>query len=239
MLIILSSLVTTASGRLGQEGYVFTRNGGQATIRSFTQPTNPNSSDQLKIRGFFSIASKAWKDLNDGQRAGWTNVARSRGTVNRLGKNVKYNGLSLYLGCSTLRQAQSLAPSDTAPTQAPPTPFSEITGLSLQISSGQITLSALFPGNASNLKALIRITPPLASPAIQPKANDYRLIAGVDSDSFQTLVSTSENDFLFQRDDIRFFLSVGDRVGVAVSTVDQFGQESTILSEVRQVIGVA
>lgn len=210
-----SGEIKRISGRIGDRNTVNTWNGGAAIIREFTQPTNPNSAEQVKARSIFSSLTKNWKSLDEATRQGWEDWATANPVKDRLGNVVKRSGLSAYLQLGSLFYIRTgtIGP-PTYPTMSRPAPVNGVGGFggtqgafSFQIECGH--------GNSSitNLYLYAKVTDPLQSPAYTPRPQDYRLIGGVDTDSVLALQATGatytfNNTRQFYQEDNRYSLEL-------------------------------
>lgn len=233
-LVRFASFVEAVSGRIDNEGVVYTSSRGQAVLRSFTQPANPSTSEQAITRALFSAATKRWgQTLTDSQRNAWESWAAANPVVNRFGKTVARTGLTAYVQLNTLRQMALGTWGDSAPTMAAPAPVTDILDLRLENGSPSIdvNLRNVYHGNTSltDKYLLVRVTPVIPLPSIRPAASNYRLIEGPVAGSFQGLL-TSGSSYAF--DGSRFELATGDRIGVTAQIMTTEGNVSTPYTEI-------
>ncbi len=93
MKIETTPLVSSVSGRAG--GIVFSRWKGRKLVRLFAQPSNPNSTRQQLVRGYFKGLNAGWKNANTDSylwRAVWWDIAKAEAYLGRnefLGFNLR------------------------------------------------------------------------------------------------------------------------------------------------------
>lgn len=92
---VISSLFSNGSGKQG--GMVLSRNRFGQYLRSLVNPVNPNTQQQVAVRGAFRQASAAWGSLSEEQRNGWASYAtavpvadRKMGGTLTLGANAMF-----------------------------------------------------------------------------------------------------------------------------------------------------
>lgn len=91
-----SQLVTVASGKL--DGLVASHNKGGNYFRALAIPTNPNTSRQASVRGWFGSAVQAWTDLlSDSQRGAWNSYAQQTPVTNVFGDAIQLSGQQMYI----------------------------------------------------------------------------------------------------------------------------------------------
>ncbi len=92
----LPLLLTGMSGSLG--GLVFSHNRGGAYVRNRGIPTQPNTSFQTIVKGFFSQLSTAWRaTLTAAQRSAWDGYAAATPLIDALGNPFFPTGLNMYI----------------------------------------------------------------------------------------------------------------------------------------------
>ncbi len=228
--VILDQLYKRVSGRIDSSTAVNTFNGGQSLLRGFTNPRNPQTDDQQAIRNIFSFLTKEWgQTLSDSDRAGWVAFAAANPVTNNLGTRVTRTGLSAFVELNTLQYIRSASYISTAPVLPRPSPASAIVDLDptggavITITHGYSVLTGLY--------VMFSLTPILTSPAITPKPSTYRLIEGVQNNSFQPLVINS-TPYTFTAP--RYAPQSGQLQGVQVSIVNAEGWASSPLRTVLQ-----
>jgi len=89
--------ITQFSGKLGSD--IFARNSSGAYVKSFTTPTNPNTSYQSAVRTFMSDSVALWETLSIEEQEAWHQAAQSGmwSKNNRLGRRISQTGRSLFL----------------------------------------------------------------------------------------------------------------------------------------------
>lgn len=92
--IKLGAFITEIAGKVG--GTVFSRNKGGAYAKNRVMPSNPRTSTQQNIRGFFGTLAQQWRALTQVQREGWTELAAGFNLNNSLGDAIKLSGIALF-----------------------------------------------------------------------------------------------------------------------------------------------
>lgn len=230
MKVIPTELAQRISGRPKNGNNVWTWNEGQQLLRKFTQPTNPDSSNQQLSRANFSTITKSWSDLDESQRDDWNEWALTHPVINNLGLEVNRQGVSAYTQLTSLRYARtgSLGSGDAPTMSQPPPPTGNSFGpagsggntADIVVSHGITTLTNLF--------IMVKLTAVIPKQSINPRPQDYRLIEGVNSGSFQPL-ATSPGTYNFT--DTRFSYADLDLVGISVQIVTSEGYASLPLRQ--------
>lgn len=95
-MLFKSALVTQASGSIG--GMTASHNRFGQYMRARTIPVNPNSTDQIAIRGAMTFLAQRWitgtTSLN---RAGWKTYAENTPVLNKLGDPITLTGQQMYI----------------------------------------------------------------------------------------------------------------------------------------------
>jgi len=221
MLGIPNDLLKRISGRAEDSTSVYTYNGGQQLIRKFTQPTNPDTTEQQVVRSIFSALTKQWATLSSAQRDAWETWAAAHPVKNRLGNTVKRTGLTAFVQLGAIVQMRTgAAPSGAAPTLPVPSAPSGIeategTPDQYAVSHGYSTLTGLF--------LMMKMTDMLGTAAQNPRIPDYRMISGPDSGSFKALgISGVTYDFT----GVRYTVSDQARFGIWAQIVNTEGAAS-------------
>lgn len=224
--VILDQIYRRISGRIDSSTAVNTFNGGQSLLRGFTTPQNPQTTEQLTVRSIFSQLTKAWgQTLTEPQRAGWNAFAAVNPVTNNLGNSVTRTGLSAFVELGTIQMLRTGSYIAAAPTLGRPSPITAIPAvttaspnpgdLAIELSHGYVTLTGLY--------VMVKQTPILTSPAITPKASEYRLIEGAVATSFQSLQASGST---YGFDDPRYTDDTGFRGGFSAQIVNAEGYAS-------------
>ena len=94
-----STLFDEARNKIG--GIVASANKDGNYFRNKVTPHNPRSAAQQAVRSSFTANSKAWRELTDAQRQGWTSLAAQVTLSDSLGNKYKPSGQQLYVGCNS------------------------------------------------------------------------------------------------------------------------------------------
>lgn len=112
-LIKTSALVSAISGKVG--GNIFSNNKGGAYVRSFSKPTNPNTSRQAAVRAAFGALSSNFRALPAAQKANWNSVASNYPYSNKLGETKILTGAQLYVKANNVLQTAGLPTVNSMP----------------------------------------------------------------------------------------------------------------------------
>lgn len=109
-------MVGAASGKLGS--VVASHNKGGQYLRARVVPSGAvASAAQQSVRNAVGSLAAAWgSELDDDQRAGWSEYALNVTTTNKLGDAIQISGQNWYIACNTPRLQAELARIDDAPT---------------------------------------------------------------------------------------------------------------------------
>lgn len=172
-------------------GLVYFKLLGMQVARQYAIPTNPKTANQLLTRSFLTLASQAFGDLTNDERAAWLTFAAAH-PRSYLGATYTMQEMAAYVWINWLRQIDGQAISDAAPTIDPDWTFTDIT--SVAYVAGSTTLTLTVEHNKSviaNQFVLARISPALNSPQRHARESDYRLIEGVTAGSIPDLVASA------------------------------------------------
>lgn len=175
------------AGTVKNSDLVFFERGSQTFAHTKRHPANPQTSDQLKVRAYLSVSSKAWGvTLTAPQRAAWNAYAAA---------DVGYSGsgYDLFVGCNFYRQLLGLAVVAPAPTVSRPPPITScvngdagaVTDLVFNCVHGVATADIALYAVAT------RYTPPVPSQQVwHQKKGNLRYCAHIAAASIPTLVAT-------------------------------------------------
>jgi len=108
-------MMTQASGSVG--GMTASRNRGGNYMRARAIPTNPNTPQQILVRGLMAQLTSLWvSTLTAAQRAAWELYAANVPLVNSLGDSMTVSGLNMYIRTNVPALQAGLARIDAAPT---------------------------------------------------------------------------------------------------------------------------
>jgi len=79
-------------------GNTYARNRFGNYMRSRTKPTNPNSTEQVKVRSALTLLTERWSDaLTPAQRTAWNLYGNSVAMKNKLGEVIYLTGFNHYI----------------------------------------------------------------------------------------------------------------------------------------------
>lgn len=114
MALIKPLLGAAVSGKIG--GFVFSHNAGGQYIRALSIPTNPNTPQQVAVRGAVSSLTSIWNNgLSAAQREVWNVYAANVKLTNRLGEQVNVSGMAMYVRSNVPRIQAGEARVDDGP----------------------------------------------------------------------------------------------------------------------------
>lgn len=214
--------VSRISGRSKNAPTVSSFNGGQQILRAYTPPAQPDTTGQTTIRAIFSLVTKNWKLLTVDQRDGWEEFAKENPVKNRLGTEVKRNGLSAYVELASLHYIDTGALLAAPPVLTRPAPPTAITSVATDGGEVSVTVNHGY-STLTGLKLVVRQTPTTIYESQKPKPSDYRLIMGVDTASIVALAASGSS---YSFDPTKYPPAEGDWQGYAVSIMNAEGWES-------------
>lgn len=137
------------SGRVG--GEVFSHNRGGMYIRTAAIPVQPSTQWKLDANNYLALASQAWRNLTDVQRAGWKQFASENKITNRLGETKELPANAAYCTINTRLLRAGNNQIDDPPIGGPPDPLATIT-LSTDIGAGDFQLAYTATPLAAGMK---------------------------------------------------------------------------------------
>lgn len=179
MLIKFGAIITDGCGTIG--GHFISRNAYGRFQGTKVTPTNPQTSFQQLMRGYFGNASQAWRTLSNEQRASWADYGLSQLRGNCVGDEYDLTGFNAFMyinqNAQIVGQAIQLDVPASVPLDALP-PFtvtvSQVAGV-----CNALTLTFDNPQPANNPYMLIFASRSLSA-GINYVKSAYRLIAVTD-----------------------------------------------------------
>lgn len=161
-------MVGQLSGKAGST--VASRNRAGSYFRTRTIPKLVRNAKTTGVRALFTGNSQAYRDLTDGQRAGWASLGAQLTRKNSLGETIRLTGSQAYqsINANLFNTGQSTVPD--APTQVDAVGIQDIT----------ITAAVGAPGTTTVVVGATSVTQNLTSTAaLYPGANVFFATAGV------------------------------------------------------------
>lgn len=213
--INFGTVVNDARGKLN--GSVFSKNKSGAYVRKKVTPANPNTIAQASVRESFGVLAQQWSGLlTASERAAWISYAATYPRLDIFGASITLSGLNMYLSLNrVLNQiGEDYITMPPATNVVAPIPWDPTT-LNARTTP---TVNFNETGNASDIHSVFYIfgTRPLP-PGRKAQRNDFRFLAvkpQITTPGTGPVDVTTEYVALFGG------LSLGQRVGVLVSTVD-------------------
>lgn len=123
-------------GKVG--GIVFSRSKQGPTVRLRVNPSQPQTADQMLVRGYLATASAAWASLTTQQRDSWDTYAGLHPVSNVFGETTYLSGHQYYCRCACILLALGKSVPTTAPAVAAPTNVANIVATP---GSGQVSIA--------------------------------------------------------------------------------------------------
>lgn len=113
-MLFKGGFLAQTSGAVG--GIVFSHNAGGTYIRARVTPTNPNSPQQIVVRGAVGFLANFWNNgLTPAQREVWDTYSENVTVTNRIGDQVLISGLAHYVRSNVGRIQAGVGRVDAGP----------------------------------------------------------------------------------------------------------------------------
>lgn len=154
------------------QGITSSRNRFGQYVRTRAMPVQPRTPAQLNQRARMTTNSAAWRDLTDGQRAGWLSLGLMISRTDSLGQTYTLNGFAAY--CSV--NNNNLDAGNAAVSNAPAitTPADLLTS-TITLTAAAFSIAYTATPLAAGVRLFIRCSPQQS--AGRKFNGDYRLIA--------------------------------------------------------------
>lgn len=159
---------TEARGKVG--GLIYNRNAGGNYVKAFASPTQPRTTNQLRIRAYMQIQTRAWQSLGASDRTSWNDWASNHPIIDWTGNSVVMSGFNAYCAMNVRLTLFGFATVDTAPVVAAP---DAIAGASATGAAGEIDV-AWTPTAGTNM-SLVAYYQHMASAGRQPSRSRAKL----------------------------------------------------------------
>lgn len=216
----LTPVLTRLTGKLG--GFVFrhTKN-GTVVANPPEVSTAPATIEQTLTRTYFSVATKQWKELTDGQRVDWQGYASAYFPKVKKGKKGPGpSGQAVYNKASWYRLAAGLSLPAAAPTEPRPVPASDAAVVAVSAQEEvSITVDHAIT-DVTGYRLFVEITPQMISPARQPQPAEFRSVNGIGAASLPVLQASG---LTYNFTAIRYALPDGARFGVRLTVINPSG----------------
>jgi len=203
------------SGENGVVAYSSARGGN--IFRAFVIPENPESTLQVAMRSYLTLAAAAYKDISAAQALIWETTANQINRDNILGISYTLTGIGLFCMVNVYRQMNGQAIVDDMPTIEQPIKPVGITSVVLT-NATTLTIVADFTGNDVGFFGVCRISLPLPGEARQARSGDCRLRSPTISDNIIAVAGTT----------VTFVITI---VALDYVATDRIGIELTPLSD--------
>lgn len=149
MKIKWGALVVDGRGKLG--GHVAAQNGGGSYLRTKVTPSNPQTTYQTGVRNLFGSISASWSGLAEAERKAWNAAVDSWKSTNIFGDLKKPSGKALFQRLN--QQAQVVDyPALTVPPEKVDLPDSNVTAVSMNMTTAEITATGLYSGTDATVQ---------------------------------------------------------------------------------------
>lgn len=191
-----------------------------AVCRTYVVPANPQSTNQMLMRGFQSTSTNAYSGLTAAQAAAWVAAAEEIHLNNILNLTYELSGINLFVMINFFRQLRDIAILEDVPTILKPPIPTAVTTVTLT-SATVLTIVGQTPGLPDADFAMVRVSRPLPSIVRQGRMNDVRLIGTPLS---QSVVHPVSEVVTFSRTITSGDYAEDDRVAVEITplSVDHF-----------------
>lgn len=188
--------------------------GNNPTVRAFVTPENPQSAIQTSLRGYFTLASQAFNQLTDNERAQWASLAAYFQRTNSLGQTYQLSDKALYVMVNQYRQMDAQAISDTAPALVAAPAITSVT--KLEVAAG--ALSVIFTHSVSAGFFMFEISDTLPGTQRQARDNEIYLASTTIGNNIVARGSSSQT-VSFTAEELKFAIDVGQRRAVRITTL--------------------
>lgn len=219
--IKLGAFITEIAGKVG--GTVFSRNKGGAYAKNRVMPSNPRTTAQQNIRGFFGAMAQQWRALTQAQRESWNELAGTFSLNNSLGDAIRLSGIALFQKLNGNLRSLGNSPILNAPMLAGTDPIT-INSFVIESDGSDITTAisvAALATSVPDTEFAVFATAPV-SPGVSNLNNRFRLIA-----NFADLTTLNTADSLQTPYKTVFGVpSAGTRVAVQVLPINSVTGEN-------------
>jgi hypothetical protein len=146
--IVYGSLAGALSGALGNDVFSHGRHG--AYIRRRVIPTKTVNIYTLKVKNILTICSRAWANLDEGQRSAWCTWAQSHPITDRLGQKQVLFGAAAYTELNARLLFAGDGDISVPPTAAAPAPLTTLTAVADASAHTCVLTTAPTPLGAAN-----------------------------------------------------------------------------------------
>lgn len=208
----------TVSGQSGDSKLVlFSTPKAAGVARRWVSPANPQSTNQMLIRGYQTAAAVAYSAISQAQAALWIAAADQINRTNVLGLDYTLSGINLYVMINVYRQIDVEAIIDDVPTILQPPIPTVVTSVTLTTAT-ELGVVAQVPGLETSGQALCRVSVPLPSDVYNASANDVRMIGPL----LDVIEDNGAGTITWALDIASGDYAVGDPVGVMITPLSEF-----------------
>jgi hypothetical protein len=207
-------------------GHVFSKNRGGAYVRTKVTPSNPQTSNQMSIRGIFAAISSAWSALTEANRTSFNNFVAAYATTDVFGDLRNPSGKALFQKLNQNLEISEQAQITTcvSPEEVPLALIADANGAVVALS-----FSVETTGDTTGSKILTFATPPMSQGTKFVK-NKLRLI-DVSAGSADAVVDIQASYLA------RFGAkAAGDNIWVGVKVINSNGQASPLVTAKATII---
>ena len=213
-----SILFDEARNKIG--GIVASANKDGNYFREKVTPRNPRTAAQQAVRSSFTANSKAWRELTDPQRQGWTNLAAQVTLSDTLGNKYKPSGQQLYVSCNS-----NLATLGDPPIANPPGVPDTLPQLSNLVIVASVETAAphthlltlQFDGGSSSYDVVCSATPQFSAGRSFVGPSQFRYLTDAAG------VHTSPFDITIPYEDMFGLLVVGAKLSLSIKAISSNG----------------
>lgn len=150
--IQFAAWVDEVAGKVG--GAVMARGKSSQIIRKLVKGKNPNTQDQIEVRGRMRFLSKKWRTLSEGQRIIWGQTASdpSWRREDSLGQQFQLSGFNFYMAVNLRLMLIGASVIDNAPEHAS---FDAVTVLTCTATETGPTFDFTYTGTLGGSKGIL------------------------------------------------------------------------------------
>lgn len=207
----------TVSGQTVNNRMVLSSSRREAnTGRAWKAPNNPRSFRQTEVRKYMTLASAAYRDLDQAVADDWTDAANAHNRTNILGLDYNLTGIGLFLMLNMYRQIAGHAIAEELPDFfMPPIPIAVTKAVRMSGTVFRPTID--ITGLETAGKVFIRVSPPLPGQARRARSNQCRMLdINLSNNVYQRGVPDLVTMTLAMPMN---YMAVGDRIGIEVRSL--------------------
>lgn len=163
-----TAIVADIRGKIA--GTVFSRNRGGSVMRTKVTPINRRTERQQNARSIFGSNASGWRELSEGQRAGWNEATRDYPRTDVFGNTRFLSGQQLFVSLNNVRVNAGMAPLADAPLPGTVATTGTIE-INLVRNASGLTTALVVPeeGSDNSVGYMLFATPPMSAGVSNPE----------------------------------------------------------------------